>query len=255
MKSNQPLVSIVLPVFKSERHLREAVESLLAQTYRNLEVVAVVDYLGDNSLKILKEIRKQDKRLRIYAHQQRYGLAVTLNHAIKRSKGQFIAFMDPMGISKRSRIAKQLHFLLKNDNIAIVGTQSTLLSKRGTIIRKNEFPTEHFDIHKELLSGLSIQFESCMVDKSKVAKDALKFKKKTHYPFLYADVFMRIALYKDIANLPQNLVFVRKIERFNKGAFDIKKKLTYIKLLIESTTAYDYKPSIKSLFSPIARGY
>ena len=85
--SNKPLISVILPVFKSERYLESCLNSLSKQTYQNIEIVAIVDYLGDNSLKILRKHKKTDNRLRVIHNLQRYGLASTLNRAVRLSKG------------------------------------------------------------------------------------------------------------------------------------------------------------------------
>ena len=81
--AQKPLVSIILPVFKSEQHLWVCLQSLSEQSFKDIEIVAVVDYLGDNSLKILRKYRKVEPRLRVYANLQRYGLASTLNRALR----------------------------------------------------------------------------------------------------------------------------------------------------------------------------
>ncbi len=250
---NNPLVSIVLPVYKSERHLESCLESLSSQNYKNIEIIAVVDYLGDESLKILKRYKKIDKRLRVYSNLQRYGLASTLNRLIRLSKGQYIAFMDSQGIALKSRISKQVKFLNENPKIAAVGTQAIILNNDNKKLLKTEFPETHDEIYGKLLAGLSMKFESVMIDRTRLPKDILKFKRNSHYPFVYTDVFMKIGLYNNLANLKENLVNVREIGKENNEIFNLDKKLSFIKLLFDSTTNYEYKPNIKALFSPILK--
>lgn len=252
MKKN-PLVSIVLPVYKSERHLESCLESLSSQNYKNIEIIAVVDYLGDESLKILRKYKKIDKRLRVYSNLQRYGLASTLNRLIRLSKGQYIAFMDSQGIALKSRISKQVRFLNENPKIAAVGSQAIILDNKNKKLLKTEFPQNHDEIYGKLLAGLSMKFESVMIDRTRLPKDILKFKRNSHYPFVYTDVFMKIGLYKNLANLKESLVNVREIGKENNDIFNLDKKLSFIKLLFDSTTNYEYKPNIKALFSPILK--
>lgn len=250
--TNKPLVSVILPVFKSEKFLRDCLESLSSQSYKNIEIVAVVDYLGDKSLKILKKHKKIDKRVRVYSNLQRYGLASTLNRLIRLSKGQYVAFMDPHGIAMKSRITRQVSFLTKNPKVAALGSQTIVIDGNGRKLLRSEFPREHNEIYAHLIAGDSMKFETAMVDRTRLPKDILKFKKNTHYPFVYADVFMKIGLYKELANLKENLVMAR-IHSEKKQLVNIKKKFSFIKLLFESTTLYEYKPSIRSLFSPILK--
>ncbi|MBI4097747.1 MAG: glycosyltransferase family 2 protein [Candidatus Levybacteria bacterium] len=251
-KQTKPLVSVILPVFKSERFLEDCLVSLSCQSYKNIEIIAVVDYLGDKSLKILKKYKKIDKRLRVYANLQRYGLASSLNRLIRLSKGDYIAFMDPNGIAMKSRVTRQVSFLRKNPKVAAIGSQTTLVDENNKKLVRSEFPKDHEEIYAHLIAGDSMKFETVMVEKTRLPKDILKFKKNTHYPFVYAEVFMKIGLYKELANLGQNLV-VARIRSEKKQLINIKKKFSFIKLLFESTTVYEYKPSIRSLFYPIIK--
>ena len=253
-KPNQakPLVSVILPVFKSEEFLTSCLESLSNQSYKNIEIIAVVDYLGDKSLKILKKYKKTEPKLRVYSNLQRYGLAPTLNRLVKLSKGQYIALMDPRAISMKGRISAQVSFMIKNPKVGAVGTQTRVLDKNNKKQIQTEFPCSHEEIYAKLLSGESMRFETALIDKTRLPKDVLKFKRNTHYPFVYADVFMKIGLYKQLANLKENLI-VTRINESRKDLISIEKRLSFIKLLFESTTLYQYKPSIRSLFAPLIK--
>lgn len=249
---NKPLVSIILPVFKSEKFLENCLQSLSNQSYSNIEIIAVVDYLGDESLKILRKYKKIDKRLRVYSNLQRYGLASTLNRLVGLSKGQYLAFMDPHGVALKSRISKQVAYLNENHKVAAVGSQATILDEDNKKVSKSEFPESHQEIYGHLVAGESMKFESVLVDRQRIPKDVLKFRKNTHYPFVYSDVFVKIGLYKELANLKDNLLLAR-LNSEKKQLINLNKKMSLIKLLFESTANYEYKPSIKSLFSPILR--
>lgn len=253
-KINQkPLVSIILPVFKSEAHLEACLKSLSNQSYKNIEIVAVVDYLGDKSLKILKKHKKIEPRLRVYSNLQRYGLAATLNRGVGLSKGQYIAFMDSAGMAHKTRISKQIKHLLKNPKIAAVGSQIGVINSINRRIGESVFPLLHQDVYRDLLGSGSLKFESVTLDRTRLPKDILRFRKDKAYPFVYADVFMRIGLYKEIENLNEKLMFIRDFSNKSKQSLNIDKKLSFIKLLFESTTNYEYKPSIRSLFNPIIK--
>ena len=251
--AQKPLVSIILPVFKSEQHLWVCLQSLSEQSFKDIEIVAVVDYLGDNSLKILRKYRKVEPRLRVYANLQRYGLASTLNRALRLSKGRYIAFMDPNGVALKSRISKQVAYLTKHPKVAAIGTQTTTIDNDGKSLIKSSFPLYHTDIYKHLIGGESMKPETVMLDKTRLPKDLLKFKKNTHYPFVYIDIFMKIGLYNELANINNLLVLTRQFSKKNNELLNLKKKMTFIKLLFESTTNYEYKPSLRSLISPILR--
>lgn len=253
-KSNQkPLVSVILPVFKSEKYLEACLVSLSNQSYKNIEIVAVVDYLGDKSMKILKKYKKIEPRLRIYSNLQRYGLASTLNRGISLSKGSYIAFMDSTGIANKTRISKQLKFLIKEEKVAAVGSQINIINGKSKKTAESNFPLFHEEIYKELLANQSVRFETLMVAKTRLPKDILKFRKDRPYPFIYLDVLMKIGQYKELANIEENLVSIRSISSELRRSLNPNKVSAFIKLLFESTTLYDHKPSVKTLFTPLMK--
>ena len=142
--------------------------------------------------------------------------------------------------------------MIKNTKVGAVGTQTRVLDKNNKKQIQTEFPCSHEEIYAKLLSGESMRFETALIDKTRLPKDVLKFKRNTHYPFVYADVFMKIGLYKQLANLKENLI-VTRINESRKDLISIEKRLSFIKLLFESTTLYQYKPSIRSLFAPLIK--
>ena len=89
---NTPKVTVLMPVYNSARFLREALDSILAQTWQDLELLAIDDGSTDRSLEVLHSYR--DPRLRIVSHQQYSGLTATLNEGIDLAKGEYIARMD-----------------------------------------------------------------------------------------------------------------------------------------------------------------
>jgi glycosyltransferase involved in cell wall biosynthesis len=245
MKNQNPLVSILLPVHNNERHLRECLESLLSQSYKNLEIIAIDDNSRDKSYKLLKEAKKKDKRVRIYKNVKRYGLCLTLNRALRRSKGQFIAVMEATDRLVSTKIRKQVKFLLANQDISAVGTQCLFINEINRKIGKSEFPEENHTIYSSPLHGISVQFETLLINKFTLPKDLLKFKSNSH-PFIYNDLLLKILPYGKIANLNEHLHLHRKHpeEYFN----DLKKNFkSFIKLGLKSIILYNYKPQFKSL--------
>ncbi|MDP2637602.1 MAG: glycosyltransferase family 2 protein, partial [Candidatus Levybacteria bacterium] len=114
INSDKPLVSVLLPVHNSEKFLADCLKSLLSQSYRQIEIIAIDDKSSDNSLKILRSFSKKYKKLRVYKNIKRYGVVMTLNRLLKRAKGDYIAFMDASDISNRQRIKKQIEFIMGN---------------------------------------------------------------------------------------------------------------------------------------------
>lgn len=247
----KPLITVILPVRNSATTLADCLYSLLHQTYLNLEIIAIDDFSTDNSRSILRSFKRQDKRLRIYKNVKSYGLAVTLNRLIKKTKGSYIAFMDTSDISKLNRLAKQYRFLVKNPDFVAVGSQCSFINETGKKIGKSSFPMENSQIYQNPLHGISMQFETVLINKLKLPKDILKFNVGSN-PFIYSDIFMRIIPYGKFANLPDVLHYHRNHP--NTYISEVRKNiLSLIKLLIKGKALYDYQAPIRTFFSPLIK--
>lgn len=251
--SDTNLVSIILPVCNAEVFLEAALQSLHAQTHTNFEVIAIDDASRDNSYKILRAMRKKDSRFRVYKNVKRYGIAVSLNRALKRAKGSYIAFMDASAVSTRLRLKKQLTYLLEHPKTVAIGAATTLQTMSRKKAQKSQFPTTHTDIFHGLLLATTLNPFTLMINRRLFPKDVLYFKQKK-YPFVYTEALIKLCNYGEVANVEQILVNVYKKE--NKAASklqDINHSLSFVKLWVKSFTESNAKPSLRSLFTPLVR--
>lgn len=92
MKSN-PLVSVIVPVYNVEKYLEQCLNSILGQTYKNLEIIVVDDGSTDSSSKIINEYKKKDSRI-VVISQKNQGLSAARNTGIKKAQGDYIMFVD-----------------------------------------------------------------------------------------------------------------------------------------------------------------
>jgi glycosyltransferase involved in cell wall biosynthesis len=250
MKNTKPLISILLPVHNAGATLTECISSLLNQSYREIEIIAIDDFSSDKSSAILNSFKKIDKRLKIYKNVKRYGITVTLNRLAKKAKGSFIAFMDTDDVSSPNRLKKQLNFLLKNSDVVAVGSQCTFIDERGKKIGRSDFPTENSFIYQNPLHGISMQFETVLINKTLLPKDILKFTNSN--PFIYSDIFMKLMPYGKFANLKDFLHFHRNDPKIYLS--DVKRNIiSLVKLWIKSKALYDYQPPLRSFFSPLIK--
>jgi len=131
---DKPLVSVIIPTYNIERYIEEALQSILNQTYKNIEVVVVDDCSTDNTLKILEDIQKTDHRIKVYKNNQNLKISKTLNKAITYSSGKYIARMDGDDISLPLRLEKQVNFLEQNDEYGLCGTHLIKIDEDGNEI-------------------------------------------------------------------------------------------------------------------------
>jgi glycosyltransferase involved in cell wall biosynthesis len=249
--SNKPLVSILLPVHNCERFLDDCLKSLVSQSYRQIEIIAIDDKSSDNSLKILKSFAKRYKKIKIYRNIKRYGISMTLNRLLRHVKGDYISFMSAKDISARSRIKKQVEFLLGNHGVAAVGSQCRFVNDKGRIIEKSDFPRENQFIYQSPLHGISMQFETVLINKTLIPKDLLHFQANSDH-FIYSDVLMKLLPYGKFANLQQYLHYHRNDPKEYFGDLRIH-LVSLIKLWIRSIANYDYQLSAKSFFTPLIK--
>lgn len=134
----RPLVSVLLPVFNGAAYVRKSIESLLAQTYTNLEIIVVDDGSTDTTADIIRDLQQNDSRIQ-YHYQENSGIVDALNAGLDLATGTFIARQDADDISIRTRIEKQLVHLYANPNyIAVSGglldidTDDSLTGRRFT---------------------------------------------------------------------------------------------------------------------------
>lgn len=247
----QPLITVILSVHNSAPYLGECLNSILNQSYKNLEIVAIDDFSSDKSFKILKDFKKKDKRLRIYKNVKRYGIGVTLNRILRKARGSFIAFMDADDISSPNRLKKQLNFLLNNPDVVAVGSQCTFIDEKGKKIGRSDFPSTNDFIYNNPLHGISMQLETILINKTILPKDVLRFDTDSN-PFIYSHLMIKIASYGKLANLDQFLYYHRNNPKIYLS--DVKRNIvSLVKLWIKSKALYDYQAPFRAFFAPLVK--
>lgn len=116
--TTQPKVSIIIPLFNSEEYISRTLESCLAQTYQNIEIIIVDDGSTDKSLEVVKRYEKQDSRIKVYT-QINSGASVARNKAFSFSSGDFIQYLDADDIIDSDKIRLQIEALADFDNNTI----------------------------------------------------------------------------------------------------------------------------------------
>jgi glycosyltransferase involved in cell wall biosynthesis len=116
------LVTIGLPFFNSENTLEFAINSVLMQTHKNIELIIINDGSNDNSDKIVRKFLKHDPRIKYFQFKDNMGLVFRLNQIVELSNSDYIARMDSDDIMLNTRIEKQLNILLDDTTIDVVAT-------------------------------------------------------------------------------------------------------------------------------------
>jgi glycosyltransferase involved in cell wall biosynthesis len=125
-----PHVSVLLPVFNAARYVHAAVSSVLAQTYRNFELIVLDDGSSDASFAILQSLAKSDSRIRLVSRANK-GLVATLNEMLALARGELICRMDADDICRPSRIELQVNYLAGHPECVAVGSRSLFIDPEG----------------------------------------------------------------------------------------------------------------------------
>ncbi|MEA2735824.1 MAG: hypothetical protein QOE14_2275, partial [Humisphaera sp.] len=148
-----PAVSVLMPVYNAARYLAEAVESILAQTFRDFEFVIVDDGSTDRSPAMLDEYAKRDSRIRII-RRPNTGIVGALNDAIAESKAALIARMDADDVSLPDRLEKQVAYLRDHAECVALGSRVVGIDPYGCVLFQSEHKLTHEEIDAELLNGV-----------------------------------------------------------------------------------------------------
>jgi len=131
-----PLVSVLMPAYNHAPYVRAAVESVLDQTYDNLELIAIDDASSDATWEVLESF--SDARLRLYRHEANQGAHATLNEALALAKGEFIAIINSDDIYHSVRLARLVtEALQSNDKDSLVFTDVTFIDELGSTVESH----------------------------------------------------------------------------------------------------------------------
>lgn len=164
------LISVVMSVYnEEEREVKQAINSILEQTYSNFELIIVNDNPKNEILPgILKEFKAKDSRIVLLSNEKNLGVAQTLNKAISVAKGKYLARMDADDISLPDRFEKEMRYLLEG-NFDIVTTNAKYIDENDEIIGQHSFipsgPKAYLDL---LLTACNIIHPSVLMKKSSV---------------------------------------------------------------------------------------
>lgn len=144
----EPLVSVILPVFNAQAYISEAIESVLAQDYRNFELIIINDGSTDNSAKII-ESYTSDTRLKYIKLHQNNGISLALNLGLEMANGEFIARMDADDIAFPNRLSKQVSFMKRHTDYVACGSSVIFFNEHNTQY-KAHFPSTNEEIRAAL---------------------------------------------------------------------------------------------------------
>jgi len=196
-----PKISVVMAVHNGGPYLEEAIRSIFQQTYQNYEFLIIDDASTDETTRILKNL--DDFRVRVITNKENLGLTKSLNLGISEARGEYIARMDADDLSLPHRLEKQLEFLEKNPEHALVGTPYYQIDEAGNIKGLVRVLTDDCELRAGLLQQNWFGHGSVMMRKAAVIK-AGGYDERFTYAQDY-DLWLRLADDHRVANLGEPL--------------------------------------------------
>ncbi|MGH7848147.1 MAG: glycosyltransferase family 2 protein [Candidatus Binatia bacterium] len=126
---NSPKVSVLMPVYNGEHYLREAVESILTQTFADFEFIVINDGSTDKTAEILREYR--DPRIVALKHENNRGIVAALNYGLEVASGEFVARHDADDVSLPDRLRSQAAFINDHPEVVVLGSAYAVINEEG----------------------------------------------------------------------------------------------------------------------------
>ncbi len=172
----EPLVSVIMPAYNAGAYIREAVSSILDQSWKNLELIIVDDASKDSTADAVREF--SDPRIRLLANSRNLGAAASANRAIEAAGGEYLALMDAEDVSLPDRLEAQVTYLENHREIMVLGTGSCLIDPEGNRIGSiGAFPeSPEYYRAKLLIGNLEFCNASVMIRRTFLEENSLAYR-------------------------------------------------------------------------------
>ena len=203
----RPMISVLMSAYNEEDWVEEAIDSILKQTYEDFEFIIVNDGSTDDTAEILASYEKRDNRITVI-NQENKGLTKSLNKGLKHCSGKYVARMDANDIALPTRFEKQASFLEEHPDHAVIGTWREEFWENQDKKRSVHFPTRNQIIQRTLVKYCCLGHSTTMM-RTSVLKD-LQYNESYDLGEDY-DLWTRIGESHKLANLPDDLMLIRRI--------------------------------------------
>ena len=206
--TSKPLVSVILPAFNASATLRSAVQSVLDDGEREIEVIVVDDGSTDASLDILRSI--PDPRLRVIAQTYNMGLPNALNSGLEAARGRFVARMDADDVSLPGRFRAQMQAFAEDPDLVMCGTHAKLLDDASlSNPATHDYPVDPEDVRQEMWFRTAILHPTTMFDRARIPEASLFFTESLQVRQDH-ELFLRLMDLGSARNLAKSYLIYRR---------------------------------------------
>lgn len=195
-----PPITVVVPTYNGAPYLRQALESVIGQTFKDFEVIVIDDASTDGSFEIAKEYAANDSRFKLIQNEKNLGFAGNRNKAISLASGRYIAWQDQDDISLPDRLELQFSLLESDARLAMVGGAMMVFDETGELgIRR--YPVNDDEIRRMIFRFSPIALPACMMRTSALLEVGGYSERWS--PAGDLDMTFKIGLTHKLANIPQ----------------------------------------------------
>lgn len=250
MKRNDPLVSVIMPAYNAEKYVGFAIQSILEQTYKDLELIVINDCSTDDTKSVIQTYLEKDERVRLIDNPHNMKIARSLNRGIESSKGKYIARMDADDWSYPYRIEKQVELMENDPEIVLCSGNMEICDKDMVVKSKSNMPQEHEKIMKVILQY------------NPMVSPAMMWKKETS---LEVNGFMEDTITEDymfvldmstkglLINLNDTLIKYRIIKSSMTSTKNMGSHLSSLDVTLKGFLKYKYELSLKTKIIMVLR--
>lgn len=223
-----PKVTVLMSVYNGERFLRESINSILSQTFKDFEFLIINDGSTDRTKEILESY--DDPRIRVVDNDKNVGLTRSLNKGLELAKGEYIARMDADDVSLPERLEEQAGFFDRNPEVVLLGNWVEIIDDGGNITGIIRYPVNHCFIAWTLLFKTCLAHPTVMYRREEVLKIG-GYNNSLKYTQDY-DLWIRLSRIGKISQIPRILLKIRKLAgsieyRFQKQQVEIAENVAF----------------------------
>ena len=220
------LVSVIIPYYRKKQYISRTLKSATNQSYKKLEIIIIYDDYNKEDLKLIKQMSLKDKRIKILVNKKNLGVGLSRNKGIKKSRGEYIAFLDADDLWLKDKIKNQISFM-KQKKITFSHTSYSIIDNQNMILSKRN--AKNFLRLNDLIKSCDIGLSTVMIKKSHLKTDKFpNLKTKEDFVLWLKLLSKNVKIY----GLDKNLV------QWNKTENSLSSSL--IQKLLDGFKVYNY---------------
>lgn len=239
-----PIVSVLVPTYNVESYIEQTIESVLAQSFQDFEIVMVDDCSIDGTWKLLQELAKRSDKVVVYQNETNSGIAKTRNATIRHSRGEFLATLDADDWCYPERLEKQVAFLRANERVGIVGSSLAVCDSDLQVLNTRVYQLKDETIRRDIFLYNQFAHSTTMIRRG--VMDLVGGYNENIEVAVDYDLYFRLGRFCDFANLDEVLVKLRTHERSITQRKGRRQELLSIYFRVKALLEYGYTTSFRN---------